>query len=212
MKKLTSSLINLTLFFAASCPHTTTANNYDQYSGAITIHNQTPFTLAIIEDFLYHPLKSNAKGNLFLLQNLNPHDQFLMPGERKLIGYTEEPLTNEVEGYLVLNFLDTEELFTAHYRFGKSQGGDNGSWIKLEQLDLEQLDNNQPYPFISLRMIRGSVASKNLLSGTHYLHAYMLTFNMDHAAAACITDPYCLGGHFLRTIHKKSAQLKNVEL
>ena len=146
MKKLTSNLIKLTLFFATSCPIataaplTTATNIYDRYSGAITIHNQTPFTLGIIKDFLNHPLKSNAEGNLFLFRSLKPSDKYLEPGERKFIGYTE-PQINEIEGYLVLNFLDTEELFTAHYRFGKVQGGDDVSWIKLEQLERPTLSS-----------------------------------------------------------------------
>ena len=221
MKKLTSNLLKLTLFFAASCPIataaplTTATNIYDRYSGAITIRNQTPFTLGIIKDFLHHPLKSNAEGNLFLFRSLKPSDQYLEPGERKFIGYTE-PQINEIEGYLVLNFLDTEELFTAHYRFGKVQGGDDGSWIKLEQLD-----NDQPYPLISLRMIRNTIATENLASpGTHYLNAYLLTFSMDDASAACITDPYCLDGHYLwpptrvpdKSNDKNNRRLKNVEL
>lgn len=221
MKKLTFNLIKLILFFAAFCPFAMAANNNDQYSGAITIHNQTPFTLVVIGDYLDRPIKSNIRGKFVFRHNLYSRDHLLkpsdqvMPGDRNFIGYTE-PQTDEVEGYLLLNILDTEEFFTAHYHFGKSQGRDNGSWIKLEQLL-----NDQPYPFISIRMIRGSVASKNLLSGTHYLYAYMLTFGMDDAAAACITDPYCSAAHFLRNTtplvpdkanNKNSAQLKNVEL
>lgn len=221
MKKLTSNLIKLTLFFAVSCPFAMADKNNDQYSGAITIHNQTPFTLVIIGDYLDRPIESNIRGKFVFRHNLYSHDHFLkpgdqiMPGDRNFIGYTE-PQTDEVEGYLLLNILDTEEFFTAHYHFGKGQSRDNGSWIKLEQLL-----NDQPYPFISIRMIRGSVASKNLLSGTDYLYAYMLTLSMDDAAAACITDPYCLAAHFLRnttplvpnkTNNKNSPQPKNVEL
>ena len=70
-------------------------------------------------------------------------------------------------------------------------------------------------------MIRNTIATENLSSsGTHFLHAYLLTFSMDDAAAACITDPYCLAGHYLRpptrvpgkTNDKNSRRLKNVEL
>ena len=122
-------------------------------------------------------------GKFVFSDRFKSEELSLMPGEERYIGFGESH-TNEVEGYFVFQMRDTDQAFVAHYRF--AEDWDDDTWIRLEQLE-----NYQPYPFVSVSTIRSCEVMKGLFSGIHYQHTCAVTFFMDDLDAACIADHRC---------------------
>lgn len=188
MKKLTSVFIKLVLIFFASSPLVTMAGKSHDYHGDLIIHNNTPFTLAIIDDYM--AIKHGQEKGEFVFDDHFQKDQGLriLPGDEYYVGHGKSyDDTIEVEGYLTFKILHTNKTFVAHYRFAEVWNTQD-SWVKLEQPE-----NGQPYPGISIDISQVSNFEKEgLFSPTiHHQHRFAVSFTTSDSDAVCIMDPDC---------------------
>ena len=188
MKKITSVFAKLALIFAASGPLSTMASQlyHHHYHGELIIHNNTPFTLAITDDYMIKPDKEEAE---FVFDDYfkKAKGLRLLPGEEYYIGHAKVH-THKIEGYLTFNFLHTDKSFNVHYRFSELWHTSN-SWVKLEQPE-----NGHPHPGISLGISHASSShiKKRLFSQTiHHSHTFALSLTTSDSDAVCIMDPDC---------------------
>ena len=193
MKKIASVLIKLTLIFAVSCPLSTMARDNDNhYHGDLIILNNTPFTLVITNDYM--ALKDGDEGDEkgeFVFDDHFKKDQelTLLPGDEYYIGHGKSYEDRvEVEGYLTFKILHTDESFVAHYCFAEAwDGAEEFSWVKLEQPE-----NGQPYPGVSISMIHIYDNVRTLFPrAIAHNHTFALSFTTTDSDAVCILDPDC---------------------
>ena len=200
MKKQSYFLIVWMVFVAAASTLPAKAAYFDRYHGDLAILNQTPFTLKIVKHFM-EKNKRGDKGQFYFSEPFQAQDFSLIPGEVIHLGYGESR-TNKIEGHFIFDIVDTDQSFDAHYRFAKDK--DTDTWIKLKQLS-----SQEPYPFVSIRMMRSCKVTKRLISGTDYQHTCTVTFTMDEAAASCIGDPNCTAEDYQQKI--KSAKIATIQ-
>ena len=188
VKKITSVFAKMVLIFFFLSPLSTIATLYEcHYHGDLIIYNNTPFTLAITDDYmaLKYGDEGDEKGE-FVFDEYFRKDQGLrlLPGDEYYIGHGKSYDLVYVEGYLTFKILHTDKSFVAHYHFAEVWDTE-GSWVKLEQPE-----NGQPYAGVSISMVH---TSKKMVSARiiHHNHTYALSFTTSDSDAVCIMEPDC---------------------
>ena len=199
MKKMPFGLTAWAVLIACLGPFGAQAAHFDLFRGDLTIQNNTPFSLQVKRHFM-ESNKRGSMGTFIFSDEFKARNLSIDPGELSYLGYGESQ-KNEVEGHFVFGIADTDQLFDAHYRFGRNR--DNDTWFGLKNFE-----DKGSYPFVSVHMVRSCNVKKRLISGTRYDHTCTVRLSMDDESAACIGNPNCSVQTFRKALkHKQKEEL-----